>query len=140
MLKYKVITKGCEPLRARVEDAGIDCKAAEDTYIDPRSSAIVPLGIAMKIPEGMYAMLTHRSSLAFGKDCTASLGIIDSNFTQEIKAKIFNHSSSNIAAIKKGDRICQLVIHKYQCLEMSEEEELGDGKGGFGSSNKIHGE
>lgn len=134
MLRYKVLTDGCDPLRAREEDAGIDLRAGEDTYIDPMCSAIIPLGIAVKVPDGMYAMLTHRSSLAFGKECTASLGIIDSNFTQEIKAKVFNHSRNNIVHIEKGDRICQLVIHKYQCLEMSEEEDLGLGKGGFGSS------
>lgn len=134
MLKYKVLVEGCEPKRARDGDAGIDLIAAEDAIIYPMDSMVIPLGVAMKIPEGMYGKLTHRSSLAFGKNCTASLGIIDSNFTQEIKCKVFNHSSFYPAEIKRGDRIAQIIIHKYECLEMELSEDLGEGKGGFGSS------
>jgi len=134
MLNYKVLVEGCEPKRARDGDAGIDLIAAQDCTIYPMDSKVIPLGVAMKIPDGMYGMLIHRSSMAFGKNCTASLGIIDSNFTQEIKCKLFNHSSFYPAEIKRGDRIAQIIIHKYECLEMEESGELEVGKGGFGSS------
>ena len=137
MLEYKVLTKGCEPQRMRKGDAGIDLRAAEDVVIRPGDSEVIPLGVAFKIPEGMYGMLTHRSSMAFGKNCTASLGVIDSNFTQEIKCKLFCHSDFYEARIKKGDRIAQLIIHKYQGLELEEAEELGESKGGFGSSDSL---
>lgn len=136
MFKYKVLTKGCTPERMRIEDAGYDLRAAKDIVVYAGDSAIIPLGVAVKIPDGMYGMLTHRSSLAFKKDCTLSLGIIDSNFVQEIKAKVFNHHYGNELRIKKGDRIAQLILHKYQSLEMEEVEDLGIGKGGFGSSGR----
>lgn len=134
MLRYKVLTKGCEPTRGSIGDAGIDLVAAEKIFIYPGESAVIPLGIAMKIPEGMYGLLTHRSSLAFGEDCTASLGIIDSNFVGEIKAKVFNHNQSEPARIPKGSRVCQIIIQKYECIEMVADDDLGEGKGGFGSS------
>jgi len=134
MLKYKVMTEGCEPQRMRGADAGLDLRAAEYTLIPPEASAVIPLGIAVKIPDMMYGLLTHRSSMAFGKNCTASLGIIDSNFVQELKVKLFNHSPHYEVRIKKGSRIAQIILHRYECLELQEVEDLGVGKGGFGSS------
>ena len=134
MLKFKVVTEGCAPERMRQEDAGYDLRAAVDIVINPNESAVIPLGVAVGIPKGMYGMLTHRSSLAFKKNCTGSLGIIDSNFKQEIKGLLFNHSATKMVKIAKGDRVCQLVIHKYESLEMEEVDDLGTGKGGFGSS------
>jgi len=136
MLKYKVLTEGCKPYRARPEDAGIDLIAAEDVEIMPLNSAVVPLGVAVKIDEGKYGLLTHRSSLAFKRGIIASTGVIDANFTQEIKAKLFNLSPYYQVNIKKGERICQLIIHSYVSEEMEEVEELPVGKGGFGSSGK----
>ena len=133
MLKFKVLTPGCEPQRMRIEDAGIDLCAGQDMVVTPGYSVVMPLGVAVKIEDGQYGMLTHRSSLAFKKEMTASLGIIDSNFTQEMKAKIFNHGRLS-QVIKKGDRICQLVLHNFAREEMEEVEDLGIGKGGFGSS------
>ena len=134
MLKYKVLTEGCTPIRARYEDAGLDLISAESVLIYPHHAVKVPPGVAVKIPDGMYGMLTHRSSLAFKKNCILSLGVIDSNFVQEIHAKVFNLSPYYSTEIKKGDRIAQLILHEYKSLEMEAVEDLGIGKGGFGSS------
>jgi len=134
MPKYKVLVEGCEPTIARTQDAGVDCRAAEDYLIDPLGSEVVDLGLAIQLDEGTFAMLTHRSSMAFGKELTASLGIIDANYTGPIKAKFFNHSPSYAVRIEKGDKVAQLVIQKFERGELEEVEELADGKQGFGSS------
>ncbi len=134
MLKYKLITPGCTPERMRDEDAGYDLRAAADTTIFPNESAVIPLGVAIAIPRGIYGMLTHRSSLAFKKNGLISLGVIDSNFRQEIKAKVFNQNLFYSLKISAGDRIAQLILHRYESLELEEVEDLGIGKGGFGSS------
>ena len=42
-------------------------------------------------------------------------------------------------AVKKGDRIAQMVIAKYEAVEFEETSDLGDsnrGGGGFGSSGR----
>ena len=136
VLYFKLHTDGCEPQRMSNGDAGYDLRAAEDVSIGPGGRKAIPLGVAFQIPKGTYGMLTHRSSLAFKKGCTLSLGIIDSNFTGEVKAFVFNHDQYFRKHIKKGERIAQIIFIDYNVVTMNEVESLPEGKGGFGSSGE----
>jgi len=133
-VRYKLLSEYAVFKKMREGDAGFDLATTEDIEIKPLSSGIVPLGVAVAIPEGQYGLLTHRSSLAFKKGGILSTGIIDSNFRQEMKAKIFNQSEHYSLILKAGDRVAQLVIHEYISPELELVEEMEDGKGGFGSS------
>ncbi len=137
MLQYKVLDKMCEPKRMRKGDAAFDLCARESVSIPPLGSVKVPLGLCIKLQPGTFGLLTHRSSLAFGKEVTASLGIIDENFTQEIHCKLFSHNQNYEVHIAKGDRVCQMIVQKYLTPEMEEVDEMPSGKdtkAGFGSS------
>lgn len=133
-LQYNLIVPRCQPTVPQAGDAGVDLRAAENTVIPSNSSAVISLGIGFQIPEGFFGVLTHRSSLAFNKDCILSLGIIDCNFTGEVKAKVFNLGSEEVS-ISQGDRIAQIIIVRYaDFLQLQQVGGLVDGKEGFGSS------
>jgi dUTP pyrophosphatase len=63
-----------------------------------------------------------------------SPGTIDSDYRGEVKVILVNLSNDEFT-INNGDRICQMVIHKYETFEWDHVEELSDtlrGSGGFG--------
>ena len=116
-------------------DAAYDLSAAENFDVFPNSSHIVPLGVAFKIPSDMVGILTHRSSLAFKRDCTVSYGVIDSSFDSEVFAKVFNHGLA-IQKFQFGERIAQIRFTLVQNTSLYPDNWEDGGKEGFGSSGR----
>lgn len=135
-MNYVLLNKNCKPQRLGNNDAGFDLRAAKAVTIYPGENKIVPLGVRVQISEGTFGLLTHRSSLAFKFGCIISTGIIDSSFTGEIKALVFNISEEERpVVIEEGDRIAQLIMVDYNpYVRLNQVEVLEDGKEGFGSS------
>ena len=127
------------PTRSTTGAAAFDLYATEDILIIPGTSEVVPTGIAMKIPEGWFGLLTHRSSMAFRGDCIASLGVIDADYRGEVKVKMFNLGAEGIY-IKVGDRVGQIAfIESYQGTSLNVVEQLPNttrGTLGFGSTGE----
>lgn len=139
MLKVKILPGGFPLYKKHGTDAGYDMSAPEDFNIYPQSSAFVDLKVAVKIPEGWVGLLTHRSSMAVKLETAGSLGVIDSDYTGSIRAKLFNHGD-DLVKIKKGERIVQLVVvpfHTEGIEYVTELDKTERGDGGFGSTNKC---
>ena len=88
---------------------------------------------------GYVGLLFARSSLGFKYSCTLanSVGVIDSDYRGEIKAKIINHGKE-AHTFTPGERFAQLVIVPVPQIELVESElsETERGEGGFGSTGK----
>ncbi len=136
MIKCKVFIEECTPTKS-TGNAAWDLCAAEDTLINPSSSAKVNLGVAFKFPKTICGIVTHRSSLAFKEDSVLSYGLIDSTFDSELKALVFNHSLGTALHIKKGERFCQIRFTEAYDYEVEFCNFSGDGKDGFGSTGKF---
>lgn len=138
-MRYILLNPLCTPERMREGDEGFDLKSSIETFIEPCSMVVIPLGVRFELPVGSWGLLTHRSSLALKQSCTMSLGIIDSNFNSELKAIVFNHHNYFPAKFKVGDRIAQLIIMKS--VEAPTLEEVTSfnwvGKDGLGSSDSL---
>jgi dUTP pyrophosphatase len=98
------------------------------------------LGFATAIPEGYYFKVVPRSGLALweGLSIVNSPGTIDSGYRNEWMAIVINLSNNNVT-LKKGDRICQIIVTKmvdYQFEEVTELPDSDRGQGGFGSTGK----
>ncbi len=112
-----------------------------DTYtLKPLERIGCPLGFATAIPEGYYFKVVPRSGLALweGLSIVNSPGTIDSGYRNEWMAIIVNLSNTDVT-LKKGDRICQIILTKmigYQFEEVNELPESDRGQGGFGSTGK----
>jgi dUTP pyrophosphatase len=118
--------------------AGIDLASNEDVVIKSGTYVIVGTGLSIALPMGLEAQIRPRSGLAAKHGVTVlnSPGTIDCDYRGEIKVMLINHGADDFI-IKKGDRIAQMVIAKYEQVEFIIVEELDEtnrGTGGLGST------
>jgi dUTP pyrophosphatase len=112
-----------------------------DTYtLKPLERIGCPLGFSTAIPEGYYFKVVPRSGLALwdGLSIVNSPGTIDAGYRNEWMVIVVNLSNREVV-LKKGDRICQIILSKmydYKFVETNELTESERGKGGFGSTGK----
>jgi len=137
MFKVKLLSPDAKvPTRATEFSAGLDLSSIEDTVVPANKWIAIPTGISIQIPKDCYARVAPRSGLAFKHGIQVGAGVVDSDYTGEIKVILFNHGSSDFE-VKKGDRIAQLIFEKIYTDYFVEVEELDDtvrGDGGFGST------
>ena len=132
------------PSRAHDGDAGVDLFSTEDVELGPGQRALVPTGIAVAIPHGMVGLVHPRSGLAarVGLSIVNSPGTIDAGYRGEIKVALINLDPSTPIAIRRGDRIAQLLVQRVelpQLVEVASFDEAGlaettRGDDGHGSS------
>lgn len=116
----------------------IDLRASEDVVLKKGEFKLIPLGIAMKLPEGYEAHVVPRSSTFknFGVIMTNSVGIIDNSYCGDDDQWHFPALAIRDTVIHKNDRICQFRIMKNQPkIEFDEVNYLeASNRGGFGST------
>jgi len=113
---------------------------SESFILKPLERIGCPLGFSTAIPEGYYFKVVPRSGLALwdGLSIVNSPGTIDTGYRNEWMAIVVNLSNKEVI-LKKGDRICQIILSKLHDYEFIETDELPDserGLGGFGSTGK----
>lgn len=121
------------------EDAGMDLCAVEEVVLEPGVPFAVPTGLAIEVPTGYEAQVRPRSGLALKHGITLpnSPGTIDPGYRGELKVIMLNLGREPFV-VRKGDRIAQMIVVRYETIEW-EEEELSQslrGDGGFGSSGR----
>ena len=120
--------------------AGLDlCSSSGEVIIIGSSEVkLIPTNLIIELPEGFEGQVRPRSGLALKHNVTVlnSPGTIDSDYRGEVKVLLINHGKDDFE-IKFGDRIAQLIIAKYEKVELTESEEVTDtlrGDGGYGST------
>lgn len=128
------------PTRIRTGDAAADLPARVDAELGPGCRQLVPTGFAVAIPMGTCGLILPRSGLAlrYGLTVLNSPGLIDSGYRGELKVLLHNASSEPVA-VKRGQRIAQLLVLEVGQLRLIEVDALPDapddrGVAGFGSS------
>ena len=129
-----------KPEYATEGSLGMDLAAAISgpVVVKAGGRTLIPTGISMQIPRGYGGFVFPRSGLAFKKGLTMcnSVGVIDNDYTGEIKVAMLNISDKDYT-VNPGDRIAQLVILPVEYARLVEVEDLMDtqrGAGGFGST------
>ena len=124
-----------------------DLYANKDMFIPEGEKMMIPLGVAMQLPEGYEAHVVPRSSTfkTWGIIQTNHVGIIDNSYcgdndqwfypTYCLEPKNFIDNQYG-TLIRKGDKIAQFRIIEVQPkLEFEKVELLGNkDRGGFGST------
>lgn len=128
------------PAYAYEGDAGLDLMSAVDVTLKPLERTAIPTGLAVAIPEGYAGFIQPRSGMAIkrGLSMVNTPGLIDSNYRGELKVIAINLDPHEPIAIKRGERIAQLVIQEVPIVSLLEVDLLDDtvrGENGFGSSN-----
>lgn len=124
------------PTYANPKDAGMDFYSVVDINILPNKRVACDTGIAMAIPAGYVGLIWDKSGVAFNGGIKTMGGVIDSTYRGEIKIILKNLSDKEYA-IKKGDKIAQMLIQKVEAPVIEEVGELDDtarGEGRFGST------
>ena len=121
--------------------AGMDVLAAEDVILAPGMRHAVATGLAVAIPHGFEIQVRPRSGLALKHGITVpnTPGTIDSDYRGELKVILINHGDADFA-IRRGDRVAQLVlapVTRASWLKVEELDETARGEGGFGSTGGV---
>lgn len=116
----------------------IDLRAADTLEIQANQFKLIPLGVAMKLPDGYEAHVVPRSSTYknFGIIQTNSVGIIDNSYCGDNDQWFFPAFALRDTVINKNDRICQFrIMEKQPAFDIEEVDHLeGEDRGGFGST------
>lgn len=125
------------PTRGSDGAVGYDLYSSEDATVPCQAGrALVGTGITAVLPPGVYGRVAPRSGLAVKHCINVGAGVIDPDYTGEIKVVLFNHGVKDFE-VKKGDRIAQLVLERCETPpieEISIVEDTERGSGGFGST------
>jgi dUTP pyrophosphatase len=119
--------------------AAFDLAAAEDLTIQPGELALVPTGLAIEVPAGMFLAIFARSStpLKRGLMVANGVGVVDPDYSgpeDEIKVLVLNFRSTAVT-VARGDRIAQGIFLPAPRIAWVETSELGrPSRGGFGAT------
>ncbi|HTW15636.1 MAG TPA: dUTP diphosphatase [Nocardioides sp.] len=127
------------PSYAHPGDAGADLLTTVDVTLAPGERALVPTGVALALPEGYVALVHPRSGLAarHGLSIVNAPGTVDAGYRGEIKVLLINQDPAESIELRRGDRIAQLVVQRFERARFVEVAELPAsvrGDGGYGST------
>jgi dUTP pyrophosphatase len=141
MLKVKIVRLNKQailPVYATAHAAGMDISACveEPVIVEPFTTALIPSGFALELPEGYEAQLRPRSGLALRSMISLpnTPATIDADYRGEVKVILINYGRDPFT-VSHGDRIAQMVVAKVEKVAFEEVDELGStvrGEGGFG--------
>jgi dUTP pyrophosphatase len=143
-MKIKIVNKSKHPLPTYSTElsAGMDIRANLDQQVtlNPGERRLIPTGLFIALPKGYEAQMRPRSGLAL--KCGISLvntpGTIDADYRGEIGIILINFSNEPFI-LQDGDRICQMIINKYETIDWDGCDSLDQtarGEGGFGHTGK----
>jgi dUTP pyrophosphatase len=119
--------------------AAFDLAASEDVEIQPGEVALVPTGLVVEVPSGMFLAILARSStpLKRGLMVANGMGVVDSDYcgaSDEVKIAVLNFRSAPVQ-VRAGDRIAQgMVLPSPRVQWVESADPPGPSRGGFGST------
>ena len=127
------------PVYARPGDAGLDLLARVGLTLEPGERVLMPTGVAIALPPGCAGFVHPRSGLAARHSIgiVNAPGTVDSGYRGEVKVLLINHDPSDAVTLRRGDRIAQLVIQRFErarFVEVGVLPESSRGIGGYGST------
>ena len=126
------------PQKGSAQAAGYDLHSMAEYNIPPQNVALIDTGIAVKLPEGTYGRIASRSGLVLHHYITVMGGVIDPDYTGNLKVLLYNFGVQEFK-VQKHDRIAQLILECYSNSPIKVIHNLNEtsrGKNGFGSSGR----
>lgn len=126
------------PTRGSAESIGADIYSIEDIVIPSGEHRLISTGISAQAPEGCYIRIAPRSGLAAKHSVDVLAGVVDRDYTGEIKVILINNSNQ-LFNISAGDRIAQLICERATITDIIEVDNLEDterSSAGFGSTGR----
>ena len=125
------------PTRGSDGSVGYDLYSSVDAVVPCQSgNVLVGTGIALSLPNDVYGRVAPRSGLAVKHCIDVGAGVIDPDYTGEVKVVLFNHGDKDFE-VRRGDRIAQLILERCETPDIEEVgaiDETQRGSTGFGST------
>lgn len=126
------------PTRTYDGDAGFDLIVSDNYGVAPRQFMDISCGISVELPEGVWAMITGRSSTFRKHGLLVHTGIIDTGYRGPLFAGVWN-STDRTVDVHRGSRLAQLIpfsnlADRYALVRAEQLSESPRGNAGFGST------
>ena len=108
------------PVRATPGAAGYDLCSIDSYVVLPGRRVVVSTGITIQLPAGTYGRIAPRSGLAVKHGLDTLAGVIDPDYTGEVKVVLQNLDVNQPFVIRPGYRIAQLILENYTVAEVVE--------------------
>lgn len=142
-IKIKYLNKDIEKLTyigGSKRSNWIDLRAAETIELKAGDFKLIPLGVAMKLPDGYEAHIAPRSSTfkTWGILQCNSVGVVDQGYCGNDDQWMMPVYATRDTVINVNDRVCQFrIIENQPEIEFVEVEHMEDeSRGGIGSTGK----
>jgi dUTP pyrophosphatase len=128
------------PGYATAGSAAFDLAASEDLAIAPGEVRLVPTGLVIEVPDGMFLGVFARSStpLKRGLMVANGVGVVDADYcgpSDEIKVPVVNFTHA-VVRVAAGDRLAQGILLPAPQVTWEEVDVLREeSRGGFGSTD-----
>lgn len=129
------------PTKGSKGSAGYDLYSYDNHKIEPHERLLIGIAIRVVLPEGTYGRIAPRSGVSM-KKIDVCAGVIDEDYTGEVKVLLHNHNNEPYF-IKKGDRVAQLILECCANVPVKEIKKIEDirgetlrGSSGFGSTGQ----
>jgi dUTP pyrophosphatase len=126
------------PTYATAGSVGFDLFCRKEIEVAPRSLGFIPANVIVQTPPGYMLLLTLRSSTPRRKGLLIpnGVGVIDQDYCgegDELIVQVYNFGDETVT-VKRGERIAQAIFLPVMHATWNEVDELGQGRGGFGST------
>lgn len=139
-IKIKYFTDEIERLKFidGVKSDWIDLRSAQTVELKAGEFKLIPLGVAMQLPNGYEAHMAPRSSTFknWGIIQTNSVAVIDESYCGDNDEWRYPVYATRDTVINVNDRICQFrIMEKQPKIDFEEVKLLGnEDRGGIGST------
>ena len=135
----KLVPHAILPTRSTPGAVGYDLFSTDNYVVLPGRRVVVATGITVNLPPGTYGRIAPRSGLAVKHGLDTLAGVIDPDYTGEVKVVLQNLDVNQPFVIRPGYRIAQLILEQCVTPEVkevpSEFTQLTErGAAGFGST------
>lgn len=139
-VKIKRIDKSLPlPVYETSGSVGFDILSREDVVVKSKEIKLIPGNVIVETPPGYMLLLTLRSSTPKKKGLIKphGVGVVDQDYCgekDEVKIQVYNISDLEVK-VRRGEKIAQGIFVKVEKCEWEEQEYMGKGRGGFGSTD-----
>lgn len=137
-IKIKYFTNEIDKITKIEKGDWIDLRSSATIELKKGEFKLIPLGVAMQLPNGYEAHIVPRSSTYknFGVIQTNHQGVVDESYCGDNDQWFFPAYALRDTVINVNDRICQFrIVEKQPEISFEEVECLGnEDRGGCGST------
>jgi len=126
------------PTYATAGSVGFDLLCREEIEIASHSLGRLPANLIVQTPPGYMLLLTMRSSTARRKGLLIpnGVGVIDQDYCgegDELLVSVYNFRAEPVTVLR-GERVAQGLFVPIARVVWHEVDQVGEGRGGFGST------